>query len=277
LLSSVILAQLTLEPVSAEEFVRASAAAGFEEVGVRLIASAPLGSSSQASPSPLPAGPIKQALKDTGISVHYGMSYWLVPETKTESFPGGLDVCAELGAKYFQIIVNDPEKSRALDNFAKTCELGAERGLDIAIEFLPYSTMRTIGQAAEFISASGQKNAGIVLDALHLSRSGGSPADLKAIDPDLIYCVQLCDAPRTLPAPDQLRVEARMARLYPGEGELWLHEMLDALPADVTLDLEAPRVADAQLSPADKAKSAMQATRRFLDGYVRGKATQARN
>jgi hypothetical protein len=68
-----------------------------------------------------------------------------------------------------------------------------------------------------------------------------------------------------------------MARLYPGEGELWLHEMLDALPADVTLDLEAPRVADAQLSPADKAKSAMQATRRFLDGYVRGKATQARN
>lgn len=270
----VILAQLTLEPVAAEEFIRASAAAGFEKVGVRLITSAPLGASSQGSTAPFPAGPIRQALKDTGIAMHYGMSYWIVPETKTEQFPAGLDLCAELGAKVFQVIINDPDDSRAHSNFARTCELGAERGLNIGIEFLPYSTMRTIGQTAKFIAASGRKNAGIVLDALHLSRSGGSPADLKSIDPKLIYYVQLCDAPRAIPAPDQLRVEARMGRLFPGDGELWLHEMLDALPADVMLDLEAPTLADAKLPPLDKARKAMEKTRRFLDGYTRGKSAR---
>jgi hypothetical protein len=53
--------------------------------------------------------------------------------------------------------------------------------------------------------------------------------------------------------------------------------MLDALPANVTFDIEAPRAADAALSPTEKAKGAMAATRRFFDTYVRGESAHARN
>lgn len=48
--------------------------------------------------------------------------------------------------------------------------------------------------------ASGRNNVGILLDALHLSRSGDSPQAVDAIPADLITYIQLCDAPDTLPA-----------------------------------------------------------------------------
>jgi hypothetical protein len=40
------------------------------------------------------------------------------------------------------------------------------------------------------------------------------------------------------------------------------------------LDLEAPTLADAKLPPLDKARKAMEKTRRFLDGYTRGKSAR---
>jgi sugar phosphate isomerase/epimerase len=84
--------------------------------------------------------------------------------------------------------------------------------------------------------------------------------------------VHLCDAP---PPPDstrsveELRKESRTARLLPGEGSLWLDELLDALGPDVDISVEAPTARDAHLPADERAQRAYAATTRLLSRRAR--------
>ena len=64
--------------------------------------------------------------------------------------------------------------------------------------------------------------------------------------------------------PEELRRESRTARLLPGEGELPLDALLDALPPDVAISVEAPSARDAHLPAAERARRALAATRAVL-------------
>jgi sugar phosphate isomerase/epimerase len=132
---------------------------------------------------------------------------------------------------------------------------------------MPYLPVKNVAEAARLLRDAAQPNAGIIVDALHLARSGGSPADVAAIDPALIAYVQLCDAPRVRPATMERREESLHNRLYPGDGELPLFALMDALPRDVTIDLETPCAAHQHLSFDERARRAGDATRRFLKAY----------
>ena len=52
--------------------------------------------------------------------------------------------------------------------------------------------------------------------------------------------VQLCDAPAKAPPPDELVTEARTRRRLPGDGELDLSKLLDALPSGLAYGVEVP-------------------------------------
>lgn len=101
---------------------------------------------------------------------------------------------------------------------------------------------------------------------LHLSRSGGTPDDLRLLDGVLLHLVQLCDARRSAPAPDRLRAEALGDRLHPGEGDLPVRDIVARVPDAVPLALEAPRAEDAARSPVERAVVDGAALRRFLAG-----------
>ena len=77
------------------------------------------------------------------------------------------------------------------------------------------------------------------MDALHLSRSGGSPADVNGIPARRFGYMHMCDAPAALP-PDipAMLNEARTMREFPGEGDLPLVPLLRALPAGLTVSVE---------------------------------------
>lgn len=67
------------------------------------------------------------------------------------------------------------------------------------------------------------RNGKVLIDALHLFRSGGTVADVQAMDAHLIGALQLCDAPLQGPDPSDtpaILAEARAGRLPPLEGEL---------------------------------------------------------
>ena len=258
------LAQLTLEPVGAPEFIEAAAAAGFDAVTIRLVPPPGFELASPGSDGPLPVAAIRGALRDTGIGVLDATSLWIGPPTRVAEFAPALDAAAAIGAEHFTVVITDGERTRALERFGATCAMAAARGLKIALEFMPYSAVRTLGEAARMIEDAGQESAGILLDALHLARSGGSPAELRNVDLKNIAFLQLSDAPRLAPRPEDLRLESRTRRLHPGEGELPLRELLAALPPELPIDVEAPRAADAGLSARDKAMRAAEATRRFL-------------
>jgi sugar phosphate isomerase/epimerase len=78
---------------------------------------------------------------------------------------------------------------------------------------------------------------------MHFFRTGGTLEKLAAVGTDVIGYVQLADAPNTPPG-DSYFLDAMFARLVPGRGELPLRELIAALPADMPISLEVPRLGD---------------------------------
>jgi sugar phosphate isomerase/epimerase len=150
-------------------------------------------------------------------------------------------------------------------NFAAVSGLAAEYGIRACIEPTSWCVVHRLDQAKDLIRRAGVANAGVIIDTLHMDRAGETPASLAAFDPALIAYVQICDAGPQRPAtqPD-LMAEARGNRLLPGEGTLPLNAMLDALPQDLTVGVEAPTREVAALSFVDAAKRAGDATRAFF-------------
>jgi sugar phosphate isomerase/epimerase len=158
-------------------------------------------------------------------------------------------------------LVNDPDETRAHDNFAAFCMLARELDLAVSIEFMAFSSLTTIEAGAAFVAASGQSNATILVDALHLQRTGGTPDSLAAIPPALIGSAQLCDAP--VPGTLDPFKEAVEDRMIPGEGDLPLGSFLEALRRDVQVDIETPlgRLREEGVAALDRARLVVDATR----------------
>ena len=240
------------------------AAAGFDAVGLRIIL----------PPGAAPIVPvvgdgamqrrIKARLAATGMKILDTEAIWLLPETDISSLEPVLDTTVELGATHLIVCGNDVDRARMLDNLGRLCEASNLRGLRVMLEFLPYTEIRTLAEAHAVLEEIKPENAGILVDALHLSRSGGSPADLASYDPDLFGLVHLCDVPADPPSFEGLRAEARGGRLYPGEGGLWLEDFVRAFPADTAFAIEAPSSRHAALPPVERAKKAADASRALL-------------
>lgn len=270
-MSRLSLAQLTIDPVSINDLIAAAAEAGFDAINPRVRAVADRG------PSRIAVHEIKERLDDAGLSVLALTSFWIAPDTDPADFESVADAAAAFGAPYVQCVIDDEDEGRALSNFARVCEIARDRDLVMAIEFLGYVAVPSLAATVRFIKASGQKNAGVCLDALALARADETAAEVAAVDPKLMSYLQICDGPLKSPPRDRLRNEARALRLYPGEGELPIAALLDALPKGIPIDVETPVAADAGLSPGQKAQKAADKTRGFLEKYSRERSASVRN
>jgi sugar phosphate isomerase/epimerase len=260
------LAHLTVLDADPLALIEAAAAGGFGAIGLRIV---PPFVTETIVPVVGDADlqrRIKRRLRDTGIALLDIEAIWLKPESRIEEIRSALETGAELGAKYVLTIAFDDDTARLSDNFGKLCAAAHGCGLRTMLEFIPYSVLGTLAKAHDFIVAAAPADAGLLIDALHLSRSGGQPADIAAYDPALFSYIHLCDAPKARPAAERNRDEARYNRLYPGEGELWLAAFLDAFPPDTPVAVEAPQAAFAHLPAAERARLAGAATRRLLRG-----------
>ena len=259
------LAHLTVLDANPLELIDAAAGGGFAYIGLRL-----------APPPATDAWPdivgdtdlirrIEQRLAETGIRILDVESFWLAPETSVHELLRVLETAARLGARYLLVVGNDPEPTRLGQTFGGLCEAAAPLGLKAMLEFIPFSHTRTVQAALRIVEHAGQPNAGVLVDALHVSRSGGSPEDLRRVDPALLDYWQICDAPAAAPPPDGLRAEARTQRLLPGDGGLPLRQLLEVMPPGRPIGVEVPSAQLAHLSPLERGRLCGQATRAFLE------------
>jgi sugar phosphate isomerase/epimerase len=112
------------------------------------------------------------------------------------------------------------------------------------------------------LARSKRPNTSIIIDALHFSRSGGLPEDVRTVDPSLFRYAQICDAGPDMPGPTDtpaLIREARGGRLLPGEGVLPLKDLVAALPPGLPLAIEAPCRATMELPALERARRAHRA------------------
>lgn len=259
------LAYLTVQGCPPVEHVRSAAAAGYDAAGLRLIAPHGLALAHPIIGDKALIREIRATAADLGIGFLDGEVFTLLPETTMEPWRPVIETAAEFGMPLMQITSEDPDLSRASDNLGQIADIAGEHGIAIAIEFMRWRAAATIEDAARLAEATGRDNVGILLDALHLSRSGGGPAAVAALKDRVLY-LQLCDAPAAQPIDDAACIaEARGARMIPGEGELWLRELMAQLPADIAISVETPRRGDASLSFVEKARRGIAGTRNFLD------------
>jgi sugar phosphate isomerase/epimerase len=259
------LCHFTLVEVEPPAFVDIAAQAGFAAVSLMLQFPRSYGPGfPMAGDTPM-RRETKRRLEATGVTLFDAATCRLEPGTRTEDFQAMVDSAAYLGARRVDVNGNDPDVSRLTDQFAALCELCAEHGLGVGLEFMMSTQVKTLGDALALIGRSGARNAAVTVDALHLARSGGSPRDIAALGSARISYVQLCDGPAQPPEQGYAR-EAATERMLPGEGDLPVRALVDAVGPDVMLGVEAPsrRRVEQGVPAAAYAAQAMDSVRRLL-------------
>ena len=261
----VSLAALTILDAGPAGQARACIAAGFTHAGLRLN---PLLPTDQAvAGDPAKEAEVVELMASSGLKLLEVGVFPVTAHMDVEALRPVLGLSQRLGGKFIVCPIEDPDEERRANTFAGLCDLASAYDLVALVEFNPYSGCRSLEDAVALATGVKRPNAALVLDALHLSRSGGHPRDLEAVDPALLQLVHFCDAPPFQAdgrSADELRRESRTARLLPGEGGLWLEDLLEALPRQIPISIEAPSARHAHLPAAERARLALDATMGFL-------------
>jgi sugar phosphate isomerase/epimerase len=260
-------AHLTALELAPQEWVRQAALAGFNAVGLRLN---PTSAGAIAYPSVVGSEAhlaLRRVLADEGMAVHDVEFILVLPDIDVASYAPMFDAAADLGARCVTVSGDDPDVARLAANLAAMSELAEQYGLRIDLEFMRWRHVGTLKQALAVVERVGSPNLAILVDALHLARSGGSPDDIRALPDGMVRAVQLCDASQDEPVGNDATIlEARTGRLPPGSGVLPLGDLLAALPAGTALSAEMPLPS---LPSQDRLELAYRSTRGVLDAARR--------
>ena len=261
---------ISLAPATAPELdppslVSCAAKAGYSHVGLRLIQGVPA-AQTLVGPDTAMVKEIGRRLALEGISAFDIEVVRVDGVTDVAACRASLEAGARLGARHLVVIADAPDPARARDDYAQLCELAEGYGLSVDIEPVPYYRTGTIAAARELIREAGVRNGGILPDPIHFDRAGEALSELSSIPGELLHYMQLCDAPAARPdSADELMRQARQERLFPGEGGLDLLSFLRALPADLPISVEVPKVAlAASVGAVDRARMALEGVRAVL-------------
>lgn len=182
-----------------------------------------------------------------------------------DDFRSGLTVGAALGATRATAHIHDADHQTAVARFAAFCDMAAQYGIRAGLEFNAFSAVKDIQAAAAIVREAARPNGSLVLDMLHLFRSGGVASDVDAAV-DLIEYVQLSDGPLDM-ADDTRWHEAVRERMLPGKGQFPIAEVMRHLKPDTIIEIEVPQTAarKAGVDALERARSAVDASRRMID------------
>jgi sugar phosphate isomerase/epimerase len=235
------LAHFTVLEVAPLDLVALAAKIGFAFIGLRLHPAFPGAPCYEIPPGSLEMREMRRRLKGEDVRV-YDIEFVTIG---VEFAPGRLtsilESASELGAERLSVCGDDPDRSRLVSNFAELCDLAAGFGMGVDLECMAWRQVASLPDAVRIVEAAGKPNGGVLVDALHLSRTGGSPSNLRSVGSGLIRSAQLCDAPAERPESEAAIIrEARSGRLPPGKGGLPLRDLLAELPAETALSVEVP-------------------------------------
>jgi sugar phosphate isomerase/epimerase len=216
--------------------------------------------------TPSRSGEMARHLAELGIGVATIEYFPLSANTNLDSYRTGLEVGAACGAKRAAVHIHDPEPGRALDILGRFAGHAAEFHIDVGLEFMGLTpACGSLAHAQWFIEQLALPHIGIAVDALHLVRTGASPADLALLPGHVFSYAQMCDGYGLHSATDYL-AEA-LDRENPGQGDFPLQSFAAWLPADIPVDVEVPSASreKAGILPLERARAAVTAARRLLE------------
>ncbi len=205
------------------------------------------------------------AMHDTGVTISLGEGLTIRPGGNARDYAADLDIFHELGVTRINTVSMDPDLGRSFDQFGIMAEMAADRGFVTTTELAPSLTVADLPTALAALRHVGRLDFRLLIDTMHLVRSGSGPDDIAQIDPTMIDYIQVCDAPR-VPRIKSYFEESMFERMVPGEGELGLRELLAVLPVDRVYALEVPlrSEAEAGIGPRERLAKCVAAMHRLL-------------
>lgn len=256
---------LTLTDTRPQDMIRAATAAGFDLVSLWF-----------QDPPIYPLALVtrqnvaecESLLKDTGIGFHMLEAFELTSHEAIEACRTAFELGARLGGKAALCYHNESiEAAEAEDVLARFAEVAAEFGLATYVEAIAMGRTATLAQTRDLIRASGAQ-AKILFDTWHLMRTGGGPAEVADIEPELFGYVQINDGSLSNPPADAMAalMEVGGERLYIGTGEFPLADLLRQVPRDIPWGVETPSLSRAATGKTaeDQCRECMAAMRELL-------------
>lgn len=222
------------------EAIQVAAAEGYGYVGLRPWPNAPGAPQQHLLGDSKALRETVAAQRDTGVGVFdleiIRINEGFDPHTWDALYEAG----AELKAKAILVAGDDRDEQRLTDNYARLCEVMKPFGMTADLEFMPWTAVPDANAALRVIRNAGTPgNAGVLVDALHFGRSNTTLDDIRAIPRELLHYAQICDAEAgTHFTTEELIHTARCERLLPGDGNIDLKGLFDALPADLPVSVE---------------------------------------
>jgi sugar phosphate isomerase/epimerase len=209
---------------------------------------------------------VKKRLDDTGV-VPLDLEPIIPAPDHDDHGDRVIEAAAAVGAQHVLFTSRLPELSATIDRFSVLSEVATRCGVTLVCEFLPIFPLRNIGMAREVVSKHPLHVAGILIDNLHLSRSGGTIDDVRAIDVRRFPYLQIADAPA--PAPTEFAAlldEALNGRLLPGDGALPIAELLATVPfAPLSFEVRSRALREGFTDPVERARHLLKSAQRFSD------------
>jgi sugar phosphate isomerase/epimerase len=199
---------------------------------------------------------VRTRFHDTGIHAIDIEPIWLRAGELGPDYFRLLDAGAELGAKNALLVSSDPDMTATAGKIAALCAHATPLGMRICLEFGLFTEVKNLAMALEVIAQVDSPMVGLLIDPLHLQRSGGRPQDIAQIPPG-----------PTENDPAGILEEALDGRLQAGEGGLPLSALMAALPPGIPLSVElrSKALRDGWPDAVERARVTAEATRRFLE------------
>jgi len=206
-------------------------------------------------------------MRDRGVSISLGEGCTVLSGADIAGCAADLDIMRGLGIDRISTVSLDRDLNRSFDQFGVLADMAGARDMEVVLEPCPILTVSNLGIALAAIDHVGRPNFRLLIDTMHIVRSGSGAADLAALDPALIGYVQICDA-LLEPVVPNYGEESLSERMVPGQGELPLGEILAVLPPGRVIGLEVPmrQAAEAGVGPHDRLQRCVDGVRRLLSG-----------
>ncbi|MEO6716985.1 MAG: TIM barrel protein [Novosphingobium sp.] len=263
--------QLTAMDVGPLELIEIAAECGYSHVS--LFTNAPVvpiagqeGKFQFATVTPDLKREVLARLDAHGLDVVNAEFFLMRPDVDLESYRPGLALARELGAENAMTHIFEADPARAADILSRFCVIAAEEDMRVSIEFCQMTPgCKTIHAARTIAEAVDAANLGFGICPMHLVRSGGSAADIAALDPALLYYCQLNDGYGLHVS--EAYFEEVHDRQLPGLGDFPLVDILRALPPLAPIEIKCPSDSrhKAGVSALDYAREAFARARALLD------------
>ena len=221
-LAAGVIPELMQDPA---RFVEVTVAAGWKATGVWF---------DQESWSSTTSREVKRRIDDTGVEavdmevIRLGRSI--------DTGKALIEAACEVGAKNILVVSSLHSSKETAEQLSHLCSLAKAGDLTICLEFMKFTSVKSLSDALDVVKLVDAPNVGILLDLLHVVRSGTTFKEIKACDPNLFPYAQWCDgtAQPVGWSDSELITDALDDRLIPSQGKL------DALTFESLFDTGIP-------------------------------------